>query len=72
MPGFPNAHFRPARRQFVRRQPERRPCILPEDEIEKLLTTLAEQFERGAALARNHAAGVFGPDDDDPWTPAGD
>lgn len=72
MPGFPNPRVRPARRHFVRHQPERRRCILPEDEVEKLLTTLADQFERGTALARNHAAGVFGPDDDDPWAPAGD
>jgi hypothetical protein len=37
--------------------------------MQALFISLAEQFERGPALARGHAAGLFGPDDDDPWTP---
>lgn len=68
MPGIPNPRVRPARRCFVPRPLGVRPrAVPPEDDMQKLLTALAEQFERGAALARDHAAGVFGPDDDDPW-----
>jgi hypothetical protein len=68
MPGFPNPRVRPVWRH-VHRLPERRPSIVPpEDDMQALFNTLAEQLERGAALAREHAAGVFGPDDEDSWT----
>lgn len=67
MPGFPN-RVRPARRSFVPRPAGVRPrTVPPEDDMQKLLTALADQFERGATLARDRAAGIFGPDDDDPW-----
>ncbi len=69
MPGFPNLRrVRPARRSFAPRPAGVRPSAAPpEHDMQKVLTALAEQFERGATLARDHAAGVFGPDDDDPW-----
>ncbi len=68
MPGFPNPRARQAWRHFARRAPERRLRVVKaEDDMQKLLTALADQLELGAALARDHAAGVFGPDDDDPW-----
>lgn len=51
------------RRVRVRHRPERRPFVLAEDEIERLLTTLADQLERGTAPA-DSARGVFGLDDD--------
>ncbi len=70
MPGIPNPRVRSAWRHFVRRPSEHPPRVAPpEDDMQALLTSLAEQFERGAALERDHAAGVFGPDDDDPWAP---
>ncbi|MGE5569632.1 MAG: hypothetical protein ACM3S5_11405 [Rhodospirillales bacterium] len=50
-------------RARVRHRPDRRPFVLPEDEIQRLLTTLADQFERGIAPA-DSARGVFGLDDD--------
>lgn len=42
-----------------------------ECEMRVLFTRLAEESERGSELALIHAAGVFGPDDDDPWVAAG-
>ncbi|HOQ43858.1 MAG TPA: hypothetical protein PLA43_07060 [Bryobacteraceae bacterium] len=47
----------------VRHRADRRPFVRPEDDIHRLLNTLADQFERGVAPPGS-AHGVFGPDDD--------
>jgi hypothetical protein len=69
--GIANPRVPPIRR---RRRPLVRPArgrhvqaACSKDQVQVWFTRLAEESERGSSITLGHAAGLFGPDDDDLW-----